>query len=74
MVMEENRLALIRRWSMAGTCEDLGMRAEAPLDTHAVAAAGDEHEGVAEPGRAMQLREPLGEHDRRSLVAEPTPA
>lgn len=58
--MDETRVALIRRWSMAGTREDLGMRAEAPLDTHAPAAEqrDEPSDELAQPSQPMPLKEP----------------
>jgi len=63
-LLDENRLALIRRWSMAGAREELGLRAEA-------------QRRAAEPARRRVVapvqgpRESEVESERRHLHAEP---
>ena len=67
-MLDENRLALIRRWGMDGAQRDLGIRVEAA--DHALVRKRPSASASAPP----VLVKAAGEDDWRPLVAAPSPA
>jgi hypothetical protein len=73
--MTENRLELIRRWSMAGAPGAVDHDFGSPVDIHAaVGERGDEPEGTTSPAPQTVLLKPAGEDGWQPLLAEPNPA
>jgi hypothetical protein len=70
-MLDENRLALIRRWGMDGAHDDLGIRLDPPPDLEAITGERDEPPAVG----GLQLpvfMKPAGGDGWQPLVAEPT--
>lgn len=70
-MLAENRLALIRTWSMAGAREDLGMHFDSPIDLNAIGAgSSDAVVELDSSAPAHVLMKPAGEDEWQPLVAE----
>lgn len=72
-MLEQNRLALIRSWSMDGATGDLDRSFESAVDIHALTAVRDE-EPTTTPERSVRpafMMKPAGEGEWRPLIAEP---
>lgn len=70
-MLEQSRLALIRRWGMDGARDDLGIRFDAAPDLQALTGGRDKPPA----GSGLQLpvlMKPAGKDDWQPLLAQPS--